>query len=41
MLGLIRDDTTRAHHAFESLNKDQRVALDRFCRQVLPRLIGR
>ncbi|WP_371495431.1 MarR family transcriptional regulator [Kitasatospora sp. NBC_00374] len=41
ILDRIRDDMTRAHEAFASLDADQRVALDRLCRQVLPLLTGR
>jgi len=40
VLGLIRDGMTRAQHAFDSLDEDQRLALDRLCRQVLPLLTG-
>jgi len=41
VLTLIRDDMTRAHEAFASLDEDQRTALDSLCRQVLPLLTGR
>ncbi|MFJ1708149.1 MarR family winged helix-turn-helix transcriptional regulator [Kitasatospora sp. NPDC088346] len=41
ILDRIRDDMTRAHEAFASLDPDQRVALDGLCRQVLPLLAGR
>ena len=40
ILTLIRADMTRAHHAFDSLDTEQRVALTELCRQVLPLLSG-
>ncbi|MER8187815.1 MarR family transcriptional regulator [Kitasatospora sp. NPDC094015] len=41
ILDRIRDDMTRAHDAFASLDEDQRTALDQLCRQVLPLLTAR
>ncbi|MDH6580015.1 MarR family transcriptional regulator [Kitasatospora sp. MAP5-34] len=40
ILSLIRADMTRAHHAFGSLDDEQRIALTSLCRQVLPLLSG-
>ncbi|WP_104819833.1 MarR family winged helix-turn-helix transcriptional regulator [Kitasatospora sp. MMS16-BH015] len=39
-LEAIRADMTRAHEAFGSLDEEQREALGRLCRQVLPLLTG-
>lgn len=41
ILALIRSDMTRAHHAFASLDDEQRIALTELCRQVLPLLTGK
>ncbi|MEV4615843.1 MarR family transcriptional regulator [Kitasatospora sp. NPDC049258] len=41
ILDRIRDDMTRAHDAFASLDEEQRTALDQLCRQVLPLLTAR
>ncbi|MFF0296602.1 MarR family winged helix-turn-helix transcriptional regulator [Kitasatospora sp. NPDC004615] len=38
VLDRIRDDMTRARHAFDSLDAEQRTALSRLCQQVLPLL---
>ncbi|GAA4992188.1 MarR family winged helix-turn-helix transcriptional regulator [Kitasatospora paranensis] len=40
VLERIRTDMVRAHEAFDSLDPEQRTALDGLCRQVLPLLTG-